>query len=339
MMNSQFREQWIDAVKGLTIILVVFHHVFQGVQTSLGFSDLTLEIYSLTNPIRMPLFFLVAGFFAKKSIEGKLSKFIETKVAHFIYLYVLWSVISITIRSALSSFTNNNVQYTDILNIFWEPTFTIWFLYALLIAFVVARITRALPPIIQIIGALTLAILVDNIPDGSNILLKTIKLYPFFIIGVYCSYLIRKGIENKSALIFFAGTTLYIVGTALLFKYEIELKSFIYYIIAAFGVSSLMAAVRLLGNIKFIFNALQYSGERSIYIYLMHFLPAAGSRVILEKIGFTEPMIITLVGALISVLSCLAVCEVLRRFEVTNILFQLPRFSSIQSETKDKLKG
>jgi uncharacterized membrane protein YcfT len=323
-MPSHSREVWIDAVKGLTIILVVFHHVFHGVQASIGFSDLTLEIYRLTSPIRMPLFFLVAGFFAKKSIDGSIHKFIDTKVAHFIYLYVLWSIISITIRSALSSFTHNDVSYLDILTIFWEPTFTIWFLYALLIAFVTARLTRGVPPIVQVIGALILGVIAQNVSEGSNILVKTAKLYPLFIIGVHYSYLIRNRVVNSSYVIFFIVTALYVAGALFAYQYSIKLTSYLYYVMAGFGVLSLMTAINILENVKPIFNTLQYVGKKSIYIYLMHFLPAAGARIILIKFGFNDPLLIVLLGTLISVLSCLVVCEVINRIKGANFLFQKP---------------
>ena len=56
------RHYWIDMVKGLTIILVVFHHGFMGVSSAGLVSGTLMNFYSLTKPIRMPLFFMVSGF-------------------------------------------------------------------------------------------------------------------------------------------------------------------------------------------------------------------------------------------------------------------------------------
>lgn len=325
-MSHQSRELWIDAVKGLTIILVVFHHVFQGVQTSIGFSDLTLEIYRLTSPIRMPLFFLVAGFFAKKAIDGTFNKFLETKVLHFAYFYVLWSIISITTRSALGAYTNNDVQYSDIFKIFWEPTFTLWFLYALLIAFTVARLTRNIPFKIQIVVSFLVAIAVHSLPDQNLILVRTAKLYPLFIIGVYYSSSVRNWVSESSDKSLFALFGGYILIATLLFITKQPVNWFYYYLLAAFGITSMMKAMYMLRAIKPVFSALRYVGERSMYVYLMHFLPAAGSRVILTKSGFSDPILITLVCTLISVLSCLIVYRLVSKLIPRNFLFIKPEF-------------
>ena len=63
------REKYIDAVKGFTIILVVLHHVVSGTNAAMGLPGWFMVLYKLTVPIRMPLFFLVAGFFAKKHYQ------------------------------------------------------------------------------------------------------------------------------------------------------------------------------------------------------------------------------------------------------------------------------
>lgn len=318
------RQLWIDAVKGLTIIMVVFHHVFYGVQASLGLSDFIVDAYKLTNPIRMPLFFSVAGFFALKSINSPFSSFLEKKVYHFLYLYVLWSVISISIRAFLSDFTNNEVYLSDLFYIFWRPTFTIWFLYALLIAFLAARLTRNVNPHFQIFLALVCGSIAYAFPEFDNIFTRTIKLYPFFIAGVYFSKNIRFLVEQKTKVILLMTGISYFLLSMLVFKKWLEMNFFLYYSMAILGALFFMTFVRILSPENAIFRGLSFVGARSLHIYLMHFLPAAGFRVLLVKSGMSDPLYIIFLGTFFSVLSCIFVSAILTKYRFFKFLFSKP---------------
>ncbi|MGP9801286.1 acyltransferase family protein [Rheinheimera sp. NSM] len=326
-MTNQSRELWIDAVKGLTIILVVFHHVFQGVQTSIGFSDLTLEIYRLTSPIRMPLFFLVAGFFAKKAIEGDLKNFVHGKLLHFAYFYILWSIVSIGVRYLLSSFTNNEVKMTDILHIFWEPTFSLWFLYALFLAFATARLTRNISFLTQISIFTLIAVTLNTVPNNDFILIKTFKLYPFFLIGVYGSSQIRSWVSKATVTRVGWLIVTYILIAASISLLSWKVNSVHYYVMALLGCAAVMSLIYVTKNTFLVSRVLTYVGERSLYIYLMHFVPAAAVRVIGVKLGFESyPLLMSLIGTLISVGLCLIVFKVLQSISILKFLLEKPSF-------------
>ena len=199
-LQSRVYVVWIDAVKGFTISLVVFHHVYSGISSTVGFSDLVNQLYFLTSPVRMPLFFLIAGFFAKKAIDSDLKSFINTKVIHFLYFYILWSLIIISFRAGLNDYANNEVSFSDSLMIMWKPTFTIWFLYSLLLAFVISKIIRRVPPIIQIAFAVAISAWTIQVNFGENLALleRTLKLLPFFLIGTHYSLAIRTWVEQSN---------------------------------------------------------------------------------------------------------------------------------------------
>lgn len=320
------RETWIDSVKGLTIIMVVFHHVFSGIKTSIGFSDLVVGIYDLSSPIRMPLFFLVAGFFARKAIHGPYVQFVNGKVIHFAYFYILWSGISIFTRASLSSFTNNDVLFSDFFTILWHPTFTLWFLYSLLLAFVLARLMRNLPVIIQLCLALIAAVYVIHyIPSGELILVKrTLRLLPFFLFGVYYSESIRAWVSRshlKQTTILGAGFTLLAV---IAFFYGSPDQAIYFFPMAALAIATVMCFIFFIRSSK-IASGLSYVGERSLYIYLMHFLPAAGFRVVLLKLGVdVHPLLLALICTAASVASCILVYEIFKNIYPIKYLFKRP---------------
>src|SRR5699024_293346 len=86
---SKKRILWVDYAKGITIILVVLHHsMFSGLYSEMlsNFDDLLLQF-------RMPFFFFIAGLFIHKALFSDLKLFLKSKVALFLYLYILWGII------------------------------------------------------------------------------------------------------------------------------------------------------------------------------------------------------------------------------------------------------
>ena len=63
-MNKGTRLEWLDAMRGLTMILVVAYHV---AQMSFGLSEKTSSSLPFFVLFRMPLFFFVSGFLAYKA--------------------------------------------------------------------------------------------------------------------------------------------------------------------------------------------------------------------------------------------------------------------------------
>ena len=77
---SKQRIGWIDAAKGLTIILVVMEHTTFGVQNAVGHLPLIFgTITEFAKPFRMPLFFLVAGLVVAggQRMEELIPKYVE----------------------------------------------------------------------------------------------------------------------------------------------------------------------------------------------------------------------------------------------------------------------
>jgi uncharacterized membrane protein YcfT len=320
------RETWVDAVKGITITLVVLHHNYSGFKELGAFGDLTLQLYALLSPVRMPLFFLVAGFFARKSLFGPWNQFAGSKLVHFAWLYLLWSVISISIRAALDSITTSSVAFSDLLQILWQPGFTLWFLYALFVAFLVARLTRAVPPPVQIGVALLVAALAKQLyHDSDLVLVKTAQLYPCFVIGIYASAPVRRWVEASGprdalgALALFAGLA------AVAFHWRATQNPLLYYPMAASSSAAIMALVYLARQTP-IMALFGYIGERSLYIYLLHFLPAGGTRILATRLGLAEqPWPVIFAGTIASIIFCLIVHRLIGQLWLFRYLYERPR--------------
>ncbi|MEE2024474.1 acyltransferase family protein [Alkalimonas mucilaginosa] len=335
-MQGYKREKWIDAVKGLTIIMVVFHHVFSGVDSAIGFDDFTVSVYNLLVPIRMPLFFLVAGLFAKKSLDSCLTEFVDSKVLHFLYFYVVWSTVNVFTRAAFSDYANNAVNYFDLIYIFWEPVFSPWFLYALFFAFVTSRFIKHLNVYFQIFLALALAIYISDTAEGKVVLFRAIKLFPFFLVGLHFSSVIRFLVSSKYNFLFLACSFLYLSCSLVVFNTGLQPSDwYVYYSMAPIGILLVMSTVFLISKyMKPVFFVLNYTGQRSLYVYVMHFVPAAACRPLLTKIGFTDPLIITFIGTLLAFPLCLLAYEITKNVSILKFLYKRPDVFTLSKSKK-----
>ena len=325
--SSKVRETWVDAVKGFTISLVVFHHVFVGVKNAIGIPEWVVDIYMLTTPIRMPLFFLVAGFYAKKSIFGERRKFIDSKVIHFLYFYILWNTISVLCRVALSKYTNNQVDIYEVFYFLWSPSFTLWFIYALMFAFIIARVSRHFSFVAQILCSLSLSIF--SIAKGNELLpyfiAALLKFYPFFLVGIYGSVRVRGWVKNSSAFTPLVCLSLYIAISILILNHGQWLKEVLYYPLAALGACVILTLMYRLNNRRLgkIFTII---GGYSLYIYLIHFFPAAGSRKVSSFLGFgNDPAFTILLGTILSIIFCIIAFKIFANISFLRFLVTRPK--------------
>lgn len=329
------REKYIDAVKGFTIILVVLHHVISGMQAVIGFPDWFMELYKLTVPIRMPLFFLVAGFFAKKALSVNFTNFADSKLIHFAYFYILWNTIDVIIRASLSKYTNNTVEFIEILYFPFAPSFSLWFLYVLFFAFLIAFLLKNIKPSLQLLLVFSIAIIVQYTIyyDLSFVIRSSIKFLPFFFVGIYFSKIIRHIINSsKKNLISILSLITFICIAWLVFEGFGAFNDPLFFYPAAFSSSMFfLTTFRIYQNLKLL-DMLNFVGKRSLYIYVMHFLPAALFRVILNKyLGIENLFVLVSVTTIASVVCCIITYEVFKNVNYIKYLFVRPLWSRMGS--------
>jgi uncharacterized membrane protein YcfT len=317
------RQPWIDAVKGLTISLVVLHHVYAGVEADMpvpaALPALSLVLFTL----RMPLFFCIAGLFAIKAIQGPWRGIVESKVLHFGYLYLIWGVIGVLCRYNLGSFAHHQVSPMSLLSLAWNPPLTLWFIYVLTLFFVIARATRALAPALQIAVAMACsAYVVANFDDRGHILLRLARHYPFFLIGMYASVWIQRAAARASWAGFVGFAVAFVALAAVALRDRLFMVPPVYYGMALCGCSAVIALIHL-NQARAPARLLAGIGRRSLYVYLTHFLPAAGFRILLQKLGVHDPVAIILIAWPLAVASCLLFYDVARRTPL-RLLFERP---------------
>ncbi|MCO1659593.1 acyltransferase family protein [Pseudonocardia humida] len=195
------RTLWADAAKGLCILLVVSWHV---IWKHYLYVDWALpvplpEAWSVFGrmllPMRMPLFFAISGMFAASAVARPWSVVARTRVARFLYLYAIWLLIHTAVMAPIpmpfdTEIARNGSQFLEQLTV--TPT-ALWYLMALAVYFVIAKLVRTVPaaPVLALAFALSAASAANWIdsPGNRGVLYQNLL---FFLAGLY----LRRRVES-----------------------------------------------------------------------------------------------------------------------------------------------
>src|SRR3954447_21556312 len=140
------RIDWVDYAKGICIAMVVMMHSVLGVEAAAGGTGFMHALVAFAKPFRMPDFFLISGLFLSVVIDRDWRTYLDRKVLHFAYFYVLWVTIQFAFKApGFAAETNWGHVGLLYLESFIEPFGTLWFIYLLPVFFVVAKALRGVP--------------------------------------------------------------------------------------------------------------------------------------------------------------------------------------------------
>src|SRR5215207_7410509 len=136
------RVDWVDYAKGFCIIFVVMMHSTLGVGQALGGQEGWLHtVVAFAKPFRMPDFFLISGLFLARVINRDWLSYLDRKVLHFAYFYLLWVTIQFAFKAPGFAHEHGALAVAGLyLQAFVQPFGTLWFIYLLPIFFVVTKL-------------------------------------------------------------------------------------------------------------------------------------------------------------------------------------------------------
>src|ERR1700753_3802267 len=141
------RVDWVDYAKGICIVMVVMMHSVLGVELAAGQTGFMHAVVTLAKRFRLPDFFLFSGLFLPVVIDRDWRTYLDRKVVHFAYFYVLWVTIQFGFK-APGFAAESNWHHVGLLYLesFIEPFGTLGFISLLPMCFVVIKATRRVPP-------------------------------------------------------------------------------------------------------------------------------------------------------------------------------------------------
>src|SRR4051812_19442319 len=211
------RVDWVDYAKGICIVMVVMMHSTLGVGTAAGGEGFLHHVVAFAKPFRMPDFFLISGLFLARVIDRDWRTYLDRKVVHFAYFYVLWMTIQFVFKAPAFAAEHGTAAAVQLYFFsFIEPFGTLWFIYLLPVFFVVTRLTRAVPPLV--IWLIAAALESAPIETGWMLIDEFAARFVYFYTGYWLAsyvFALASGAQAKPALAT-AGLLVWAVAEALL---------------------------------------------------------------------------------------------------------------------------
>lgn len=282
-MHDESRVAWVDYAKGFCIVMVVMMHSTLGVEKAADATGWMTYVVAFAKPFRMPDFFMISGLFLARVIDRDWRTYLDKKVVHFAYFYVLWLTIQFVFKApAIVDAEGTAGAVREFAISFIEPFGTIWFIYLLPIFFVLVKATKSVPWwIIWIAGA---ALEAAHIETGWIIIDEFAARFVYFYSGyVFAPQIFRlaAAVIEKSWVAAAGLVAWALVEGVAVFSGISEMPG-ISLALGLAGAAAVVSFAAILSKADWM-AALRYCGRNSIVIYLAFFLPMAASRTVLLK--------------------------------------------------------
>jgi uncharacterized membrane protein YcfT len=320
------RIDWVDYAKGFCIVFVVMMHSTLGVENVTGQEGWLHPVVAFAKPFRMPDFFLISGLFLSQVIGRDWRTYLDRKVVHFVYFYLLWTAIQFAVKAPV--FVHEHGVLSTVwlyIESFWEPFSTLWFIYLLPIFFVVTKLAHGMriPPVVVWLAAAVLEM--THLHTGATVIDEFASRFVYFYTGYLLApriFALAKTVDAhpEGAL---AGLAIWGMINGLLVFNGLSELPLISLGLGLAGAAAVVSVSVLLAKSD-LAAPLRYCGRNSIVIYLAFFLPMAATRTLLLKTGWvpdvgTMSAIVTIVGVIGSLLWFWAV-----RWTFLRFLFERP---------------
>ena len=289
------RIYWLDVIKGIAIILVVYGHTARGLESAgrLTFNGVFGIIDYAIYLIHMPVFFAVSGFIFQKSLSSEISMyaFFKGKAQSIVWPYLLWTTVSVAAQTVMSGSgaLNNPMTWDRLLSIGWDPVSPFWFLYALFCCFSLSYFIRRAPIILLItISAAAMALAIKL--SAPQIAIDIAYGFLYFSIG-RSFYLEPTHLKKKATLAvsFFVFTLFTYIGIKSDIDVRLNLIGTLAGIHCLYIISHALAKTRLL-------TPLLWIGRCTMGVYVMHIMVIVAFRALGLKAMHVEPLLVLFIS-------------------------------------------
>jgi fucose 4-O-acetylase-like acetyltransferase len=314
------RYQWVDYLRGIAIVLIVYRHVLIGIQRGLiEVPEILVDANMVFYSFRMPLFFILSGIFIGRSLaKYPVGSIIFKKFELLFYPYLVWASLQIALQIFFSDVTNSARGLKDFGYLLTQPRELdqFWYLPALFnttVIYILLKTKLKLHLAFQLLLGIVFYFISSTF-DIISMLSDWMAFYIFFAIGDLVSNVIFRPSTRK--LLVNPWTMLVVIPVFAVVQH--------YYLKHDFGNFALTARsdalkptylAHLTGQVEFLMIALigcfsmfvlafklqdwkslrfiRIIGYHSLYIYVMHVIVTAAIRLTLIIIfGINDPIIL-----------------------------------------------
>jgi uncharacterized membrane protein YcfT len=294
------RVAWVDYGKGICIIAVVCLYAanYVGAWQGGGWMQYWVDF---ARPFRMPDFFLLSGLFLARTIDRPWRDYLDKKIIHFAYFFVLWTTIYFVAEAILTdNLQNVGPFWAEYLRWYLEPYHMLWFIAMLPIYFLVTRALRGVPWWIVLPLAAALQILETE--SGWYLVDRFRERYVYFYAGYAFAPLAFQLTDwarrHRGQAISLLALWAIINETLVLVRLHEEPG--VSLALGFAGASAVMMVAALLQGWRAM-DWLRYLGQNSIVVFLSFYLPLVAAAKVIRHLGLpldvgTQALVITIVA-------------------------------------------
>lgn len=342
MSASTNRLDWVDAAKGLSIILVVMMHSAYGVGEDLNGTGILHYVIGWATPFRMPEFFLISGLFLSQVIARPWGLFADRRIVHYLYFYALWAVLQIVFKVGLGT-GDAGAAAGQMLAAIVEPYGVLWFIYMLAVYSLAAKLlyTLKVPHWAAFAGAAALQVF--PVDTGIYTLDHFAAYFVYFYAGYAFAALVFRVVawaQRNAMLAGFGLLGFSVLLGLLVFGGDSELHPrgitmgyaalpVLHLALGFAGSLAVCVAAGLLVRLP-LMGWLRWLGEHSIVVYLSFSIPMAASRTIILKTGLvTDTSTVSIIVMAVALVSPLILYWLIQRTGWGRFLFERPSWAHL----------
>jgi fucose 4-O-acetylase-like acetyltransferase len=304
------RAEWMDAMRGAAIFLVVFWHA-SGILILFGYEvPRWLVVLNETfSSYRMPILMTLSGMLLASSLAKPLPGYAWGKIANILWPFLLWLTINYAVIGYDVPIWSREV---------WAKSY-LWFLYYLLVFYALAPLLRAVPTWLLVV----LPWLATMLPIGEDSR-RFLFLAGFFFFGRWISE--HRGVVERVL----ASRRLWLLAPVVV-PFSIAFAAFgpwrYYGVLAPFSAAGILLgiAVARMPGVARRTDALRFVGRNSIVYYVSHFPVTVGVVALAGRAGLDSSWTV-LLGFVVALGVGTALAHA-RRFRAPELLFGLPKLT------------
>lgn len=300
MVSPPSRVGFVDAAKGISIFLVVYWHAV----------DDRLLLNEALWMLRMPLFFFASGLFASKVLELDWKPFLVKKVGNIFYLYILWTFLVFASTVFVAQLVGPDpIEWIRPFLLFVEPPATLWFMYALGVSFILAKLLSRLPwiPVFFVLLLFYLWSISHGDWRTPPFYEKVMRLFPFFYLALNIRNRFLTIVEANYRFGWLA-LPIFIASAFVIFQSSLSSQGLVTFPLSLLGVTGVAIIARALNDSALV-QMISAIGKRSLFIYVMHRIPLFYIEHLMELLGVEKTALSMSVVAFIATGMCLFVGE------------------------------
>lgn len=317
------KNEYIETLRGLAIILVVFGHMI-GITSTGGMrvSDDSIYryLYYSLEYVRLPLFTVISGWvYANKPVLAtNRSRFLAGKFRRLIIPMLVVGTLLFVMRMFIPG-TNTTPHISELPENLIFPYDVYWYLFSLFLIFLTISVLDNQAFFHKLQGWLATLCCAFVILFISETYLDPVPnffsfkgaayLFPFFLLGIGIFRFKEILLNDRLALVLlFIFTVAVIIQQMMWFGYlpMQEKKSFL-------GMTVGISGVLLLFRLRMKNNLLVWIGGYAYGIFLFHVFFTGGSRIVLTRIGIGNQAVILIMGVIIAIGASIVIETVIKK--------------------------